>query len=63
MLDGCGFEAVNPEIPPSALNVSDLVIYNVFITSDNHTHICNISLILFFFFFFCLWLSSVARNI
>lgn len=48
MLEFCGFEAVSPEIPPSALNVSDLVIYNIFILSGNHTHICNIKFILFF---------------
>lgn len=42
MLEVCGFEAVSPEILPSALNVSYLVIYNIFIISGNHTHICNI---------------------
>lgn len=48
MLEFCGFEAVSPEIPPSALNVSDLVIYSIFIISGNHTHICNIKFILLF---------------
>lgn len=60
ILKGCGFEAVSPKIPPSALNVFDLVIYNIFIISGNHTHICNIKFILFFK---NLWPKSVTRNI
>lgn len=48
MLEVCGFEAVSPEIPPLAMNVSDLVIYNILITSGNHIYICNIKFILFF---------------
>lgn len=48
MLELCGFEAVSPEISLSVLNVSDLAIYNIFIISGNHTHICNIKFVLFF---------------
>lgn len=39
MLEICGFEAVSPEILPLAMNVSDLVIYNIFITSGNHIYL------------------------
>lgn len=60
VLEVCGFEAESTEIPPSALNVWGLVIYNIFITNGNHTHICNIKFILFFL---NLWPNSVARNI
>lgn len=49
MLEVCGFEGVSPEISLSILNVSDLAIYNIFIVSGNHKHICNIK----FFGFFC----------
>lgn len=48
MLEICGFEAVGPEISSSVLNASDSVIYNIFITSGNHTHVCNIKFVLFF---------------
>lgn len=49
MLEVCGFEAVNPEISFSELNISDLSIYNIFIVSGNHLHICSIKFALFFF--------------
>lgn len=48
VLEVCGFEGASPEISLSVLNVSDLAIYNIFIVSGNHKHICNIKCVLFF---------------
>lgn len=59
MLKVCDFEAVSPEISFSELNISDLAIYNIFIVSGNHKHICHIK---FALFFLNKWPNSFARN-